>query len=71
MALQPLDSDEWAKLNLGQRGLAAVNGVSESGLYSLVMNSRKPAARAFRKWVTSVVLAAIRRDGAYIKVVAK
>ncbi|MHC0508761.1 BRO-N domain-containing protein [Achromobacter aegrifaciens] len=67
MSLHRLDSDERAKLNLGQRGLGAVNGVSESGLYSLVLRSRKPEAHAFRKWVTSVVLPAIRRDGAYIK----
>lgn len=40
--------------------------VSESGLYALVMNSRKPEARSFRKWVTSVVLPTIRKDGAYM-----
>lgn len=39
--------------------------VSESGLYSLVFTSRKPAARAFRKWVTGTVLPALRRGGRY------
>jgi len=34
--------------------------VNESGLYSLVLKSRKPEAKAFKKWVTSVVLPAIR-----------
>lgn len=36
--------------------------VSESGLYALAMKSRKPEAKAFRKWVTTVVLPAIRED---------
>ncbi|KWB61394.1 hypothetical protein WL38_25390 [Burkholderia ubonensis] len=62
-----LDTDERSKLNLGQRGLGAVNAVSESDLYALVVQSRKPEARAFRKWVTSVVLPAIRRDGMYVQ----
>ena len=40
--------------------------ISESGLYALIMRSRKPEAIQFRKWVTSVVLPAIRKDGSYI-----
>ncbi len=39
--------------------------VSESGLYSLFFRSRKPAARRFRKWVTSEVLPALRKTGSY------
>lgn len=39
--------------------------VSESGLYALVFKSRKPEAKAFRKWVTSEVLPAIRKTGRY------
>lgn len=39
--------------------------VSESGLYALVFTSRKPQAKAFRKWVTGQVLPAIRRTGSY------
>jgi len=39
--------------------------VSESGLFSLILWSHKPEARAFRKWVTSEVLPAIRRTGSY------
>ena len=41
MALQRLDADERAKFNLGQRGLANVNIVSESGLYALILKSHK------------------------------
>ncbi len=40
--------------------------VSESGLYSLVLRSRKPEAKRFRKWVTSEVLPSIRATGGYI-----
>jgi hypothetical protein len=39
--------------------------VSESGVFALIFRSRKPAARAFRKWVTSEVLPAIRRTGRF------
>jgi prophage antirepressor-like protein len=40
--------------------------VSESGLYSLILRSRKPEARKFKKWVTSDVLPSIRKYGAYV-----
>ena len=39
--------------------------VSESGLYALTLRSRKPQARAFRRWVTGEVIPSIRRTGAY------
>ena len=39
--------------------------ISESGLYSLIMSSKKPEAKAFKRWVTSVVLPSIRRTGSY------
>ncbi|GAA1994247.1 hypothetical protein GCM10009799_20430 [Nocardiopsis rhodophaea] len=41
--------------------------VNESGLYSLILRSRKPHARAFKKWVTSEVLPSIRKTGAYAR----
>ena len=47
------------------RGNPNANAVSESGLYALIFQSRKPAAKRFRKWVTAEVLPAIRRDGRY------
>ena len=40
--------------------------VNESGLYSLVFQSRKPEAKKFRKWVTSEVLPSIRKYGYYV-----
>ncbi|WP_205411699.1 BRO-N domain-containing protein [Sphingomonas carotinifaciens] len=39
--------------------------VNESGLYSLILTSRKPEAKRFKKWVTSEVLPSIRRTGSY------
>lgn len=39
--------------------------VNESGLYNLIFQSRKPEAKAFRKWVTSEVLPNIRKTGSY------
>ena len=39
--------------------------ISESGLYALIMRSRKPEAKAFRKWVMSEVLLAIRKTVSY------
>ena len=39
--------------------------VNESGLYNLIFQSRKPEARAFRKWVTNEVLPQIRQTGQY------
>lgn len=40
--------------------------INESGLYSLILRSRKSQAKQFKKWITSVVLPAIRKDGGYI-----
>jgi prophage antirepressor-like protein len=40
--------------------------VNESGLYALVLRSRKPAAKAFKRWVTAEVLPSLRREGFYI-----
>lgn len=48
--------------SLGQRGGWLIN---ESGLYSLVLSSKLPAAKAFKRWVTSEVLPTIRRHGLY------
>lgn len=40
--------------------------INESGLYSLILSSKLPEAKQFKRWVTSEVLPAIRRDGGYI-----
>lgn len=58
-----LEDDERAKFNLGRQGEATV--ITESGLYAVILRSDKPNAKEFRKWVTSEVLPAIRKHGAY------
>ncbi len=61
-----LDEDEKGVTTMdtlgGQQELTIVN---ESGLYSLILRSRKPHAKVFKKWVTSEVLPAIRKTGRY------
>lgn len=43
-----------------------MNIISEPGLYTLIMRSNKPEAKAFRKWVTGTVIPSIRKHGAYM-----
>ena len=40
--------------------------VNEDGLYDVILDSRKPEAKQFRKWITSEVLPTIRKHGAYM-----
>lgn len=47
-------------------GVQKVIIINESGLYSLVLSSKLPSAKKFKHWVTSEVLPAIRRHGAYM-----
>jgi len=47
----------------GAQNLAIIN---ESGLYSLVLSSKLPAAKAFKRWITHDVIPSIRKHGAYI-----
>lgn len=60
--------DEDKKLNdksspsFGQRGATLIN---ESGLYSLVLSSKLPQAKKFKRWVTSEVLPTLRKTGGY------
>lgn len=49
-------------LSLGQRGGWLIN---ESGLYSLVLSSKLPSAKKFKRWVTSEVLPSLRKTGQY------
>lgn len=66
-AFSRLDEDERASIKVdtlgGPQDMVAVN---ESGLYTLVFQSRKPEAKAFRKWVTKEVLPNIRKHGFYM-----
>lgn len=55
-------TDVWSASNNRTYTLKTVN---ESGMYDLIFDSRKPEAKAFRRWVTSTVLPSIRRTGGY------
>lgn len=65
-ALTYLDDDERAlTTNEGAPGLGKLAIVNESGLYSMILRSRKPAAKIFKKWITKEVIPAIRKTGSY------
>lgn len=46
-------------------GTQQVSIINESGLYSLILRSRKPEAKKFKKWVTAEILPSIRKHGVY------
>jgi anti-repressor protein len=67
-------SDAAGRLDDDEKGVATTDTlggpqevviVNESGFYSLVMRSRKPEAKRFKKWVTATVLPEIRRTGTF------
>ena len=67
-AIRILDADEKDEhivLTLGEPQKLAI--INESGLYSLILMSRKPEVKRFKKWVTSEVLPSIRKIGSYNK----
>lgn len=65
-AVSRLDDDELTRIKIGSGGqMREAYAVNESGLYALVLGSRKPEAKAFKRWVTHEVLPAIRRTGRY------
>jgi len=66
MALTRLEDDEKGVIltdTLG--GKQEMSTVNEPGLYSLVLGSRKPEAKAFKRWITHEVIPAIRKHGMY------
>jgi prophage antirepressor-like protein len=63
-ALTRLDEEEKSTL-ISNDGGPGRNIISESGLFSLILGSRKPSARVFKKWVTTEVLPTIRKTGSY------
>ena len=65
-----LDDDEKAKVDpkqyLGSRSNEPATVISESGLYNVILLSRKPEAKKFKRWITHEVLPTIRKHGAYV-----
>ena len=65
-ALARLDDDEKGVISTDTPGgEQKMNIVNEPGLYTLVLGSRKPEAKAFKRWVTHEVIPSIRRHGVY------
>ncbi len=61
-----LEQDERSSFKTNTNGgMQDMEFVSESGLYSLIIRSRKPVAKPFQKWVTREVLPSIRKTGTY------
>ena len=63
--VDPEDKNTVVNLD-GNRGNPNMTIINESGLYSLVLSSKLPGAKKFRRWVTGEVLPSIRRHGAYM-----
>ncbi|MGG6823650.1 UNVERIFIED_CONTAM: phage antirepressor KilAC domain-containing protein [Streptococcus canis] len=57
------DALKWGSLG-GEQTFTIIN---ESGLYSLILSSKLPQAKEFKRWVTKDVLPSIRKNGGYIK----
>ena len=65
-ALERLDDDEKGVSSIHTPGGAQdMTSVNESGLYNLVLGSRKPEAKRFKRWITHEVLPSIRKTGSY------
>lgn len=71
-AISRLDADERGSLKVdtlgGKQEMATVN---EYGLYSLVLSSRKPEAKEFKRWITHDVIPQIRKTGQYVADIPK
>jgi prophage antirepressor-like protein len=65
-AIKRLDDDERTLVSIeGASNGLQVNAVNESGLYSLILGSRKPEAKMFKRWITHDVIPSIRQTGSY------
>jgi len=70
-AVSYLDEDEVRRqepvtTNDGSGRVLPANLINEAGLYSLILRSRKPEAKAFKRWITHEVLPSIRTTGSYV-----
>lgn len=60
---QIIQRGQIATLDIPNRGLTIIN---ESGLYSLVLSSKLPGAKQFKRWITREVIPSVRKQGAYM-----
>ena len=66
-AMRRLDADERTLVSIeGASNGLPVNAVNEPGLYTLILGSRKPEAKAFKRWITHEVIPAVRKYGGYM-----
>ena len=67
-AVLKLDDDEKSSITIndGTPGNPNKAIISESGLYSLILRSRKPEAKTFKRWITHEVIPSIRKTGSYV-----
>lgn len=66
-ALQRLDDDEKGTTSISTPGgIQNMSIVNEPGLYTLVLGSRKKEAKEFKRWITHIVIPAIRKTGSYV-----
>ena len=67
--LQRLDADEKGIRSISTlRGVQDLRCINEAGLYTLILGSKKPEAKAFKRWVTHDVLPTLRATGTYTAV---
>lgn len=66
-AISSLDEDEKSTLQISKGGPQR-NIINEPGLYSLILRSRKPEAKTFKRWITHEVIPAIRQTGEYHRI---
>ena len=64
--VDPEDKTTFVKSESGYNYKSKTTLINESGLYALILGSKLPQAKAFKRWVTSEVLPAIRKEGGYI-----
>ena len=63
-----VDEEDKLRSQIGYAGqMREVTLINESGLYSLILSSKLPQAKEFKRWVTKDVLPSIRKNGGYIK----
>ena len=66
VAMRRLDDDEKGRCSIPTPGgVQEMSIINEPGLYSLVLGSRKPEAKAFKRWITHEVIPSIRKTGRY------
>lgn len=68
-AVARLDEDEGTRIEIphpqNKDKTLTVNAINEAGLYTLVLGSRKPEAKSFKRWITHEVIPSIRKTGSY------